>query len=105
MTYRCEIWRTYGEGGDRPDVDSEGGRRTSAGCSGTDFKPIPPLNFTHSPSQVNDFFLQGDNLLVTVWGQVKRLRPHRRSVATREKGGTTGSTLKSGVKREGLSLG
>lgn len=55
MTYLCEISRTYGEGSGR-NVESKGDGRTLAGCGGTDFKPIPPLNFTHSPSQVNDFF-------------------------------------------------
>lgn len=68
MTYLCEISRTYGEASER-NVESKGDRRTLAGRGGTDIKPIPPLNFTHfSLTQVNDFFLRGDNLLVTVWG-------------------------------------
>lgn len=47
MTYLCEISRTYGEASERI-VESKGDGRTLAGRGGTDLKPIPPLNFTHS---------------------------------------------------------
>lgn len=47
MTYLCDISRTYGEASER-NVESKGDGRTSAGRGGTDFKPIPPLDFTHS---------------------------------------------------------
>lgn len=47
MTYLCEISRTNREASERI-VESKGDGRTLAGRGGTDFKPIPPLNFTHS---------------------------------------------------------